>query len=120
METSDPRLSPILQEVRFDPGADPAGADQGNNGRRRPGSAPSLFLPSPARGPVTAEFDPGAPGAPLFQVFDVRGRLLWTTPLPPGGAGLRRLVLPAFPSGVYLCRLSVRGRSVDRRLVEVR
>lgn len=74
--------------------------------------------PNPSSGPVT--FSCSSPEGCILEVFDLSGRTVYESEIPPGAVELewdftgRCGVLP---SGIYLAGLSSRGESVSRLLV---
>jgi hypothetical protein len=125
LQTTDPRHSPVVEEVRIHGLAGPAAID-GDMGERDPGvdesgrdqAAPRILVATPARAPVTIEL--AAPGSDdaRFSVYDVAGRLV-STHVRQRAAGPDRLVLKDLAPGVYLCRLTAGDRSAERRLIVI-
>jgi FlgD Ig-like domain len=82
------------------------------------------ITPNPTRGPLRIVFSITSPGPADFDVLDLAGRSVARLQATSAASGRGELVWDglgrggeALPAGIYLVRMSVRGRSVETRRV---
>ena len=100
LETSDPDITPTLHDVTIS--WDPVGV----SGDPEPASFDLLqFTPNPTANPPIASFILPAELSVRILVFDVSGRLMWSTDLEGLQAGCHVVPLGELSTGIYFCQL---------------
>lgn len=117
-----------IDDVAFDTGEIPASVDP-VSGQAGPGQVIALAPePNPSHGATGVRFRLGSPGTVELAIFDLSGRQVRTWTMGSLAAGEHSVTWDGLdatgsrlPSGIYLGRLSIGGRTVaSARIVQVR